>query len=83
MNVGAFISELAPFLSAIFVAVTAIFTVLLLMRAPARHLKFDDPIIEGRLPQEREAGKQETRGGRKSRLLRNFIEYVGNVSLTS
>jgi hypothetical protein len=84
MNVGAIIRDIAPFLSAVFGAVTAAFTILLLMtgRRLQKELDESEPIIDGR-PVPQAARSPRRRPERTSQLLRNFIEYVGNVSLTS
>ena len=84
MDVGAFIRAAAPVLSAIFAVVTATFAILLLTR---RRLQMEaeksgPSVADGRQVQPGEAYKQRSREGRASRLLKNFIEYVGNVSLT-
>ncbi len=86
MDIDSIISAVAPVLSAIFGAVTAAFAILLLTRRRRLQMeaeKFGSPVADGRLVQPGEAYKKRTRTGRASRLLKNFIEYVGNVSLTS
>lgn len=86
MDLGAIIRTVAPFLSAIFAAVTVAFAILLVMRGRRLQREAEEsglPIVDGRPLPLREPSRPRKRAERTSRLLRTFIEYAGNVSLTS
>lgn len=85
MDLGATIRVAAPFLSGVFGAVAGAFVVLLLIRARRikRSYRGDLPIVNGQALPSR--GTETLRSGteKTSHLLRKFVEYAGNVSLTS
>jgi len=86
MDISSIIKAAAPFLSAIFGAVTAVFAVLLFTRSRRlqREAKQSEArIVNGRRLPLREPSTPEKNVQRGSHLLRKFIEYAGNVSLTS
>jgi hypothetical protein len=86
MDISSIIRAAAPFLSAIFGAVTAVFAVLLFTRSRRLQREAEQskaPVVDGRQLPLREPSTPGKNGQHGSRLLRKFIEYAGNVSLTS
>lgn len=83
MDLGAIIRVAAPFLSGVFGAVAAAFVVLLLTKARRLEEVSEPPVVDGRQLSSQTPETRRKAKGRTSHLLRKFVEYAGNVSLTS